>query len=74
MRRHYDLDLNIVLGFQIAKLNKSVFLVIWQKKTYQIFWQEKVEFHYANNMVSNSARKKPVLKTQLIEGLWQVCG
>lgn len=42
MTRHYDLDLNIALGFQIAKSNKGTFLIIWQKKTYQIFWQEEI--------------------------------
>lgn len=61
MTKHYDLDLNTALGFQIAKSNKSIFAIKWQKKTYQIIWQEKVEYQKATNMVNNSVRKKPIL-------------
>lgn len=63
MTRPYGLDLNTALGFQIAKSNKNIFLITEQKKTHQIFQQEKVEHHYTNN----STRKKPILKTQVTD-------
>lgn len=34
----------------------------------------KGRYHYANNMVNNSARKKPVLKIQALGGLMKVFG
>lgn len=63
MTRPYGLDLNTALGFQTAKSNKNIFLITEQKKTHQIFHQEKVEHHYTNN----STRKKPNLKTQVTD-------
>ena len=67
MTRSNDLALNIALGLQIAKSNKSIFLIVWQRKHTKS--SDKKEYHYANNMVNNSLKKKPIFKTQVKDGL-----